>query len=820
MTHHSSAAPDAALISDLGRPLTAADARGLVGTLGEVLDGLEMALAVFDQDDRVLFWNRMLFKLFPEHEGHMREGESYADNLRRFYSARLNEQELPNIEDYIQAGIARHRAQVRPFEFEHRGKLIKVSSLPWAERGRIRVWKLARFQAQPDVLPAAQPGAFQLADEKKPILDNLPDGLMICGPDLRIQWVNETLAQMYGLADRNSAQGGTIESIYRTAWRQREGESEAFEQGLKVLSEYLRFAGAPFELPLPGERYTRVITQPSGGEQAFFAHVDITEIKRQQNQLSRLNRQLSQSMEKAQEASRIKSRFLANMSHEIRTPMNAIVGLLDLLHRTDLDEVQSDTINKAKEATRSLLTLVDDILDLSKVEAGKMTLDPQPFLLDQLLRNLSVILSSSVGNKPLDVLFDVAPTLPGALVGDQQRLHQVLVNLMANAIKFTSSGVVVLHVRQRALDASAATLEFVVEDSGIGIAPEHQERIFDGFNQAETSTTRRFGGTGLGLSISQKLVQLMGGHIVLTSELGVGSRFSFVLTFPLADPLATLNEAGHGAGRSGRALLVDDCPEAAALIAGILARQGWQVEHAKTEQDALALIDASLNLRHDVALVDSRLSGGDGWELALRIRQAAEARTGLAPRIVVVGVQQRDDPASRTAQERAAVQSFLVRPFTSAMLMDSVKLALSDVPLGRVVTRGPERRRRLAGMNVLVVEDNLINQHIAEGLLGSEGAQVSLAANGELGVQAVAAASPPYDVVLMDLQMPVMDGLAATRVIRRELGLTQLPIVAMTANAMSTDRAECLAAGMNQHVGKPFKVDELVSLLLRLTGRG
>ena len=218
--------------------------------------------------------------------------------------------------------------------------------------------------------------------------------------------------------------------------------------------------------------------------------------------------------------------------------------------------------------------------------------------------------------------------------------------------------------------------------------------------------------------------------------------------------------------------------------------------------------------------MDSRLSGGDGWELALRIRQAAEARTGLAPRIVVVGVQQRDDPASRTAQERAAVQSFLVRPFTSAMLMDSVKLALSDVPLGRVVTRGPERRRRLAGMNVLVVEDNLINQHIAEGLLGSEGAQVSLAANGELGVQAVAAASPPYDVVLMDLQMPVMDGLEATRVIRHELGLTQLPIVAMTANAMSTDRAECLAAGMNQHVGKPFKVDELVSLLLRLTGRG
>ncbi|MDF1613686.1 response regulator [Desulfurivibrio dismutans] len=533
-------------------------------------------------------------------------------------------------------------------------------------------------------------------------------------------------------------------------------------------------------------------------------------------QLELINRQLQQRTAEAEAANLAKSYFLANMSHEIRTPMNAVMGLLELLEHTELTAKQQDYTQKAHGAARSLLGIINDILDFSKVEAGRLELENKPFRLDHLLRDLAGVLATLSRDKELEILFDLDPETPRDLVGDPLRLRQVLLNLAGNAVKFTPAGTVVISLRILHVTPESARIEFAVRDSGIGIAPEQHKKIFSGFSQADASTSRSYGGSGLGLAISKRLVGLMGGELTVQSEPGVGSRFAFILEFPRQ--LATGKEwQQRKTAGPMRVLIVDDNAQAREILTNMAEMLGWQADTANGGREALTRLQLQDEqpCPYRVIFVDWKMPDLDGWETARRIRELCAHCQ--APIIVMVTAHGLD---ALTRKMRSGgeniLDGFLVKPVTPSMLFDAVAEASGgDSVTSRQATERPESSQRLAGLRLLVVEDNPTNQQVARELLLHQGAQVETADNGRQGVDRVRGAEQPFDAVLMDIQMPEMDGYEATRQLRREPRWAELPIIAMTANAMPADREAALAIGMNDHVAKPIDLEILVSTLLR-----
>jgi PAS domain S-box-containing protein len=639
----------------------------------------------------------------------------------------------------------------------------------------------------------------------KDIVANIPVGLSVMDSDLNLVAENRQFRTLLNFPDSLfEPEVVKFESLIRfNAERGEYGEGDR-SATIKAIVERARLPQAHrFQRQRGDGRTLEVCGAPMPNGGFVTTYTDITELTR--------------ATEAAQEASRSKSQFVANMSHEIRTPMNAILGMLKLLHSTELSARQMDYASKTEGAAKSLLGLLNDVLDFSKMEAGKMELDPQPFRMDRLLRDLSVILSANVGGKPIEVLFDVDPALPNVLVGDAMRLQQVLINLAGNAVKFTSQGEVVVRIKVLSRTPDEAMLRIAVSDTGIGIAAENQARIFQGFSQAEASTTRRFGGTGLGLSICTRLVELMGGHLALDSELNRGSTFHFNLRLGSADEVP--GDSEHQPLRTSMpmdVLVVDDNATARDLTSAMARSWGWRVDAAAGGEQALMLVEARAGAKHpayDAILVDWLMPGMDGWETIDRIRQlGAQAQS---PITVMVTAHGREMLSQRSAHEQARLNAFLVKPITASMLFDTIVDARAGLNNLRAKPRTlRDQTGQLEGMRLLIVEDNLINQQVARELLIAEGAVVEIAGNGQLGVTAVAHALEPFHAVLMDIQMPVMDGYAATRAIRQDLGQVTLPIIAMTANAMASDREACLRAGMNDHVGKPFDLPHLISVLL------
>ncbi|MDB5861045.1 MAG: multi-sensor hybrid histidine kinase [Ramlibacter sp.] len=1150
-----------------------------------LLDGIEVGMCAFDLEDRTLVWNQTYLRLFPEQAGRIFEGEDYVPNLRRFYESRLAPAELADIDRYIEGAVARHHAQTQPFEFEHHGTRLRVSSLPVPGGGRLRVWRTLA------PLPAAPPAMDFGGTLGGELLEYVPEGLVVCDGGARVLWANASFCVLFGLGDRQQVPGATLQALYAGAWTAAgtPADDPRRQRGTALLHDNVGFPGAPFELPLPGKGYCRVIARPARDGTVFYALTDISALKlyeealqltldnagrgilrydadgrvllfnrqalelldlpehvvagsvritdviryqlergdvlsdsglpqpveamglqpnlftdnrylrrtregkvleiathalpdggavrtysdvtayveakdavaektraleitldsmsqgisaidntgrlvfwnrryqelldlpdevlagqptmdrvvrfqiergdfgpdfayvdalargyvavgdklapmrgpenymrkthdgrtfdvttkplpdggvvrtftditayartqealvHKQAQLGALvqnlpdrvwlkdvngtfllanpafqrrhgyteaeivgrtseelfgaegarqtgasDRQamatdapvsyedhqfdadgelrfaeivkvamrdedgrplgllgigrditrrkqeeaaLIRAKEEAQSASGAKSRFLSSMSHEIRTPMNAVLGMLSLLRSTELSPSQEDYAGKAEGAARALLSLLNDILDFSKIEAGQMRLDRRPFSLEQILADLSVILSANVGERDLEVLYDLDPRVPDALVGDDMRLRQILINLAGNAVKFTERGEVVVRTRLAGLEDGHASVEFSVQDSGIGISPEQQQNLFADFVQASEGTARKFGGTGLGLGICRRLTELMGATLQLASTPGVGSRFWFTVRLPV-DTAHPAPETLPAPQAHQRVLIVDDNPLARDTLAALCRAAGWEADTAQDGAQAVARIEgaAALGQSYEAVFVDWVMAGMDGWQTCARIRSLPLAAS--PPLVIMVTAHGREMLEGRSRQDKSLLDGFLVKPVTAGMLRAAVH-RVRNAPAHAGAAAAPARPGPLAGLRLLLAEDNPVNQQIARELLVRQGAQVDVVENGQLAVEKVAAEAR-YDAVLMDMQMPVMDGLGATRALRLSPESAALPIIAMTANAMDSDREACLAAGMNEHVAKPFAINDVVAVILQCIAR-
>jgi signal transduction histidine kinase/DNA-binding response OmpR family regulator/HPt (histidine-containing phosphotransfer) domain-containing protein/HAMP domain-containing protein len=666
------------------------------------------------------------------------------------------------------------------------------------------------------------------------IFENALEGIFRLDADGRLRDANPAMAKLLGYAtpgdliaaaDGGSALFGPAQTAALFGTLAAEGQIAALEL------QMVRADGVPIWVQLNARRpgsadvyagLDGLLTDVTARKQALEAlHGHRDELERA---VAERTAQLNEAKGRAEVANQAKSSFLANMSHEIRTPMNAILGMSYLALQSGLNSEQRNYIDKVHGSARSLLGVINDILDFSKIEAGKLDMETIAFSLGDVMDSFATLVGMSAAAKGLELLFVEPPALPKVLLGDPSRLGQVLLNLGNNAVKFTERGEVVLAVELLERSSVSARLRFEVRDSGIGIGPAQRQRLFQPFTQADVSTSRRYGGTGLGLAISRHLVHLMGGELEVDSTPGQGSRFHFSLRFGLQhepeEPARAPLRAEHQDGlRGARVLVVDDNAAAREVLGGMTSALGMKADTAADSLEALSLVELADASDEPYALVvlDWKMPGIDGVDCAHLLRQ----RQGLrhtTPTVLMLTAFSRDEVRQRLGERQLEVQTLLTKPVGPSALFDACSTALGLAP--HQPTRRARReeallghRASLSGAHLLLVEDNPVNREFALEVLRRAGITVSVACDGQEALDQLA--RQRFDGVLMDCQMPVLDGYAATAALRRQPQWRDLPVIAMTADAMAGDRDKALAAGMNDHIAKPIDVAEMFATLAR-----
>jgi two-component system, sensor histidine kinase and response regulator len=641
------------------------------------------------------------------------------------------------------------------------------------------------------------------------ILDNVLDGIIMIDGSGTVISINPAVVKMFGY-EAGDIVGRNIKMLMPEPNRSNhdgylaryESTGTARTIGVGRELEGLTKAGRTFPMEL-------TVTEVLFHEQRMFVGLvrDITERKWAED-MSR------QAKAAAEAANRTKSDFLANMSHEIRTPLNAILGMTYLAQRANPVPRQQAYLTKIGIAGQSLLGIVNDILDFSKIEAGKLEAERIAFSLDEVLRNVVDMVGQKAEERGIAIVCTVPREVPRSLIGDPLRLGQILINLVHNAIKFSEKGEVVVRVMAEDLTPDNVRLAFSVLDHGIGMSAEQVANLFQSFNQADTSFTRRFGGTGLGLAISKQLCELMEGTILVESDLGKGSTFRFSLNFAIATEEQFLARKSQEKPLKRSALIVDDSEMARKLLLGMVQANGFLARAVSSGEEALsALVHGSqIGQPFDLVLMDWRLPGMDGIEASRRIKE--HPTLSPIPAILMISAFESEDVLRGLKEPR--FDAFLVKPVTEAVLMRTIASISGGNSGGPASALQPAEENlpfALTGRRILVVEDNEINRDLASELLGDLGILTAIAVNGRDGVDQVLA--QPFDLVLMDIQMPVLDRLAATRLIRTDPRFHDLPIIAMTAHAMRGDRERSLDAGMNDHLTKPMNPAALSAILSR-----
>ena len=636
------------------------------------------------------------------------------------------------------------------------------------------------------------------------LMDHLPDSIYFKDLDSRFIRVNKGLTQKFGLQDPDDVMGLTDADFFSP-----EHYREAREDELKIIETGKPILGIVEREVWPDERETWCSTSKLPLRDEHGKVIGTFGVSRDITLQKKVEEDLRIAKEAADEANKAKSDFLANMSHEIRTPMNGIIGMSELLMNTELAPEQRDYLNMVKQSADALMRLLNDILDFSKIEAGKLELESINFHLRDTVTNTVRTLSARAAEKGIELACRVAPGIPEHMQGDPGRLRQIIVNLVGNAIKFTDSGEVYVNVEPREVTDQSVQLLFSVSDTGIGIPKEKQSNIFQSFEQVDSSTTRKFGGTGLGLTISSQLVDLMEGRIWLESEVGSGTTFFFTVSLAPAEDQVRRLPAQLDQFEGMKVLVVDDNKTNRRILEEVLNNWGMKPVMAESGSEGLAELYRSIHEENPIRLVllDCMMPGMNGFQFAELVRANPDFDDTV---MIMISSAIRAGDASRCRNLK--IVRCITKPVKQSELLDTIltKFDLSWVNNPRTIEND---EAEVVVKRVLLAEDGLVNQEVAVGFLEQRGHHVTVVENGQQAVDLLT--QEQFDVILMDVQMPVMDGLQATELIRKREQKTDdhIPIIAMTANAMKGDRQRCLDSGMDAYLAKPVDREELCRLV-------